>query len=104
MGTINTFPTAKKRAKIKLQSRERIKRPRLINIPAHLPTTDSIQRQITYGDYIAEKGFAPKEIIFNDFIMPYSSISTDAIRWTRTQLKQEGKISNPKRGVWKIQE
>lgn len=25
------------------------------------------------------------------------------IRWARTKLKQEGKISNPERGVWKLQ-
>lgn len=51
-------------------------------IPAHLPTTDSIQKQITYGDYIAQKGFAPKEKIFNAFIMPYSGLGKDAIPYS----------------------
>lgn len=51
-------------------------------IPAHLPTTDSIQKQITYGDYIAEKEYAPKDKIFNAFIMPYSSLGADAIPYS----------------------
>lgn len=40
-------------------------------LPSHLPNTDSIQKQITYGDYIAEKGFAPRNEIFNAFLMPF---------------------------------
>lgn len=40
-------------------------------LPAHLPNTDSIQKQITYGDYIAEKGFVRRNDIYNAFLMPY---------------------------------
>ena len=42
-------------------------------IPAHLPATSSIQKQITYGDYIAAKGFADENAIYNAFVMPYAA-------------------------------
>lgn len=41
--------------------------------PINLPQTDSIQKQITYGEYVAHKGFALPNNIFNAFIMPYQS-------------------------------
>jgi hypothetical protein len=41
--------------------------------PAHLPGTDSIQKQITYGEYVERRGFAQKNKIFNAFIMPFHS-------------------------------
>lgn len=41
----------------------------------HLPHTDSIQKQITYGDHVANNydayGFGP-ESIYNAFVLPYS--------------------------------
>lgn len=37
----------------------------------HLPATSSIQKQITYGEYIAKKQFADRNKIFNAFIMPF---------------------------------
>lgn len=46
-------------------------------IPGHLPETSSINKQITYGEYIAEEnrfiinGHHP--IVYNAFIMPYDS-------------------------------
>ena len=43
----------------------------ITGIPAHLPNTDSIQKQITYGDYVAERGFAPRNDIYNAFLMPF---------------------------------
>ena len=39
----------------------------------HLPATDSIQKQITYGDYVHQKGFAETNNIFNAFLLPYCS-------------------------------
>ncbi len=42
-------------------------------LPMHLPNTDSIQKQITYGDYIAEQGFAQRDDIYNAFLMPFCS-------------------------------
>ncbi len=39
--------------------------------PEHLPGSDSIQKQITYGDYVAERCFAPRNSIYNAFLMPY---------------------------------
>lgn len=46
-------------------------------IPAHLPETSSINKQITYGEYIAESKKFVKEgrhpIVYNAFIMPYNS-------------------------------
>lgn len=46
-------------------------------IPAHLPESTSINKQITYGEYIAEaekfkvNGHSP--LVYNAFIMPYDS-------------------------------
>lgn len=48
-------------------------------LPAHLPNTDSIQKQITYGDYIAERGYAPRNDIYNAFLMPYCKRPDDAL-------------------------
>ena len=46
-------------------------------IPAHLPESSSINKQITYGEYIAEgKRFTKegkKPTVYNAFIMPYNS-------------------------------
>ena len=39
--------------------------------PQHLPATDSIQKQITYGKYIEQKGHATGNNIYNAFLMPY---------------------------------
>ncbi len=39
----------------------------------HLPPTDSIQKQITYGTYVAETmKVVPKEQVYNAFILPFS--------------------------------
>ena len=43
-----------------------------------LPTTSSIQKQITYGKYI-QTNF--KEDVYNAFIMPYKSINTDKYKF-----------------------
>lgn len=40
--------------------------------PQHLPASDSIQKQITYGKYIDRK-FASSENIYNAFVMPFNS-------------------------------
>lgn len=48
----------------------------ITGIAAHLPATSSIQKQITYGDYIATKQFAGSEDIYNAFIMPYAAQSS----------------------------
>lgn len=39
--------------------------------PMHLPATDSIQKQITYGEYISRRGYAEPDKIFNAFVMPF---------------------------------
>ncbi len=41
--------------------------------PAHLPDASSINKQITYGEYIAQQQKAPAESIFNAFLMPYNA-------------------------------
>ena len=46
-------------------------------IPSHLPSTTSIQKQITYGDYVAKEEFVPKNNIFNAFLMPYCKSEED---------------------------
>ncbi len=38
-----------------------------------LPATSSIQKQITYGDYISARQYADKSQIFNAFVMPYKA-------------------------------
>lgn len=45
--------------------------------PMHLPATDSIQKQITYGDYVEKKELAHKNKIFNAFIMPFQSLTDE---------------------------
>lgn len=42
-------------------------------IPAHLPSTSSIQKQITYGEYIAARHFVENNNIYNVFVMPYAA-------------------------------
>ena len=48
-------------------------------IPAHLPATASIQKQITYGSYIAAKRFANSNNIYNAFVMPYAAQNTEDV-------------------------
>lgn len=45
----------------------------ITGLAAHLPATSSIQKQITYGDYVAVKGFAEENAIYNAFVMPYAA-------------------------------
>ena len=46
-------------------------------IPGHLPESTSINKQITYGEYIAENSQFLKDgkhpVVYNAFIMPYDS-------------------------------
>ena len=39
----------------------------------HLPNTDSIQKQITYGNYAEQREFAERNQIFNAFLMPFAA-------------------------------
>ncbi len=41
-------------------------------IPDHLPDTGSIQKQITYGEYLEKYKEIDAESVFNAFIMPYN--------------------------------
>ena len=43
----------------------------ITRIPMHLPGTSSIQKQITYGEYVATSGRAAKNDIYNAFVMPF---------------------------------
>lgn len=45
----------------------------ITGIAAHLPATSSIQKQITYGDYIATNQVVDRDKIYNAFIMPFSA-------------------------------
>ena len=45
----------------------------ITGLPIHLPATSSIQKQITYGEYVATKQLADRNTIYNAFIMPYSA-------------------------------
>ena len=45
----------------------------IINNPSFLPPTSSIHKQITYGEFVAEKQFVEKEKIYNAFILPFES-------------------------------
>lgn len=45
----------------------------ITGLAAHLPATSSIQKQITYGDYVAVKGFADESAIYNAFVMPFAA-------------------------------
>lgn len=49
--------------------------------PMHLPATDSIQKQITYGDYVEQKGFAERNKIFNAFIMPFNARTNEPYKF-----------------------
>lgn len=45
--------------------------------PNHLPDASSINKQITYGEYIAQQKKAPENCIFNAFLMPYNANPSD---------------------------
>lgn len=49
----------------------------ITGLSTHLPATSSIQKQITYGEYIAAKHFAESNDIYNAFVMPYSAGEND---------------------------
>ena len=49
----------------------------ITGLSAHLPATSSIQKQITYGDYIAARHFADSNDIYNAFVMPYAAREGD---------------------------
>lgn len=49
--------------------------------PMHLPATDSIQKQITYGEYAVQKGLAERNKIFNAFIMPFNARDGEPYRF-----------------------
>ena len=53
----------------------------ITGLAAHLPATSSLQKQITYGDYIATKRFADKNDIYNAFIMPYASKDEEVLKF-----------------------
>lgn len=44
-------------------------------IPSHLPDSSSINKQITYGEYIHRDKKIPNERLFNAFIMPFNGAS-----------------------------
>ena len=50
----------------------------ITGLSAHLPATSSIQKQITYGDYISAKHFAERNDIYNAFVMPYAATEGEA--------------------------
>lgn len=49
--------------------------------PAHLPSTDSIEKQITYGEYVERVGLAKRENIFNAFILPFNATGGELYRF-----------------------
>ena len=49
----------------------------ITGISNHLPATDSIQKQITYGEYVEAKKFADRNKIFNAFILPFCRENND---------------------------
>ena len=50
----------------------------ITGLPVHLPATSSIQKQITYGEYISAKHFAESNDIYNAFVMPFAACDGDA--------------------------
>lgn len=49
----------------------------ITGLSVHLPATSSIQKQITYGDYVATKHFAERSDIYNAFVMPFAARNDD---------------------------
>lgn len=49
--------------------------------PMHLPATDSIQKQITYGEYVNRMGFASENDIFNAFLMPFKANDNEPFKF-----------------------
>lgn len=47
--------------------------------PSHLPDSSSINKQITYGEYIAQQKKASEDSIFNAFLMPYNANSNESL-------------------------
>lgn len=50
----------------------------ITGLPVHLPATSSIQKQITYGEYISARHFAESNDIYNAFVMPFAACDGDA--------------------------
>lgn len=53
----------------------------ITGLSAHLPATSSIQKQITYGDYVATKRFAGSNDIYNAFVMPFAARNDDPMKF-----------------------
>lgn len=49
--------------------------------PQHLPGTSSIQKQITYGEYIAENSPYDEDKIYNAFVMPFEKENEAALNY-----------------------
>ncbi len=49
----------------------------ITGLPVHLPATSSIQKQITYGEYISTRHFAESNDIYNAFVMPFAACDGD---------------------------
>lgn len=49
----------------------------ITGLPVHLPATSSIQKQITYGEYISARHFAESNDIYNAFVMPFAACDGD---------------------------
>ena len=45
----------------------------------HLPATDSVQKQITYGNYVVTKGLADSDHLYNAFLLPYCKDESDEL-------------------------
>lgn len=43
--------------------------------PSHLPDSSSINKQVTYGEYVFNNMAVPNEKLFNAFLMPYNSVN-----------------------------
>ncbi len=50
----------------------------ITGLSVHLPATSSIQKQITYGEYIAARHYAESNDIYNAFVMPYAAREGDS--------------------------
>lgn len=70
----------------------------LTDNPQHLPGSSSIQKQITYGEYIEEKFTYDQNRIYNAFVMPFEKKTSDNYKFVSVGKagwkKYSGKTAN----------
>ncbi len=74
-------------------------------IPAHLPQSSDINKQITYGEYVnTHSTYSAPDAVYNAFLMPYNSVAYDEEHPTGNRLGLTGRYEfiGEAYGDWKL--